>query len=222
MGTNHIASRRKTYLASLAIVALAASAQATPMPGSGVAGSGSGHSGTSGAVLDGAVPNATGTPLTHFLPNGSGGFDAFIYPELLNGTPSLQGGIFTLPSMVNSGYVIILDPGGSQNNTATWGDVIQFADDGHGHATTIQMLVAGPNQSSYFPSLNKVQNNPHAFIAETVGADFTDYTVTSGTQVRNYHFFTGTLSVADGGSTLIFLGAAFAAVVVFRRKLQAT
>ncbi len=163
----------------------------------------------------------TGTPLTHFATNGTGGFDAYIYPETLTGTPSLQSGIFSLPSTVNAGYVVILAPGGTQNNIATWADVIVFIDNGNGHATTLQMLVAGPNDASYFPSLNKVKNNPNAFIAETQGAMFTDYSVTSGSQVRNYHFFNGTLGVPDGGSTLLFLASTLVVLLAFRRKLLA-
>jgi hypothetical protein len=167
---------------------------------------------------------AQALPLTHFVPNATGGFDAFVFPELLNGTPAAVGGIFTLPRPVNAGYVIILKRGTNDpRNVANWSDVIHFIDSGRGKATTIQMMDGGPDQASYFPSLSTIRHNPVAVIVEAKNEDgftlFTDYSVRSK-QKRNYHFFTAdAVSVPDSGSTLALLGIAFSALIVFRRSL---
>jgi protein with PEP-CTERM/exosortase system signal len=167
---------------------------------------------------------AQALPLTHFVSNATGGFDAFIFPELLDGTPAPLGGIFTLPQPVNAGYVIILKDGTNDpRNIANWTDVIHFIDNGRGKATTIQMMDDGPDQASYFPSLSTLRHSPVAVIVEAKNEDgftlFTDYSVRSK-QKRNYHFFTAeAVSVPDGGSTLAFLGIAFSALIVFRRSL---
>jgi hypothetical protein len=191
-----VTKKRKTYLFSLAAMALAANAQAIP--------------------------------LTHFLPNAAGGFEAFIYPELLDGTPSVVGGIFALPQTVNAGYVIILENAASNpRDIANWSDVITFIDNGNGKATSIQMLDGGPNQATYFPSLSMVSHSPSAFVIESQNGNgftdftgFTDYSVKSKQTTRNYHFFTGdAFSVTDSGSTLMLLGVAFVALAISRRRL---
>jgi VPDSG-CTERM motif len=177
--------------------------------------------------------SAQAVPLTHFLSNSTGGFDAFLYPETLTGTPSLQSGIFTLPQAVNPGYVIILaSPTSLFNNTSSWVDVIHFFKIGNGPVTNIQMLVGGPNQASYFPSLATVKNSPFTTIVKgqqlgsvftidplTGFTNFTDYSVRSNV-TRNYHFFTGILSVPDSGSTFILLSAALGALIIFRPRRQ--
>jgi hypothetical protein len=172
--------------------------------------------------------SAQAVPLTHFVTN-PGGFDAYLYPELLDGTPSLEGGIFTLPTTVNPGFVIILDDASSnKRDPNSWFEVIRFFDSGSGIVNSVQMLTGGPNQASYFPSLSTVRNSPNAFIVRgqiTGGGgppmftDFTQYSVVAQ-QTRNYHFYTGPFPIPDGGSTLIFLSFAIAMLVAFRRKLQ--
>jgi hypothetical protein len=168
--------------------------------------------------------------LTHFTPNATGGFDASIYPELTNGTPSLVGGIFTLPQVVNPGYVVILQSPGHTKKTGNWTDVIHFFDNGTGSVMGIQMLVGGSNQSSYYPSLHTVMGNPHAFIVKTQATaangftTFTDYSVKTQ-QTRNYHFYTGIFPLAaipDAGSTLILLSLALVPLILFHRKLRQT
>ena len=149
-------------------------------------------------------------PVTTFTTNASGGFDAWIYPTLSDGTYSLQSGIFTLPFSVNPGYVIILDdPALGTKDTSNWSDVIRFINNGSGKALTMQMFVGGPDQASYFPSLSKVMNSSHVFIPEAGGGftDFTDYSVT-GAKPRNYHFFTGVFAIPDSGSTMLLLALA--------------
>jgi hypothetical protein len=189
-----VTKKRKTYLFSLAAMALvAASAQAIP--------------------------------LTRFLPSAAGGFEAFVYPELLDATPSSVSSIFALPQTVNAGYVVILrNTTGDLRDIANWSDVIHFINDGNGKATSIQMLAGGPNQAGYFPSLSTVSHSPSAFIIEGQSGngftDFTDYSVKSKQTTRNYHFFTADVfSVPDSGSTLMFLGVSFLAIVIFRRRL---
>jgi hypothetical protein len=168
--------------------------------------------------------NAFAVPLTHFSLNASGGFDAYIYPELTNGTPSLVGGVFTLPQTVNPGYVVILDNSASpQNITSGWDDVIHFFSTGLGPVNEIQMLRGGPNQASYYPSLNTVLHSSHAFVVKnsTGFTNFTDYSVTS-TVTRNYHFYTGPFPalVPDGGSTAILLGMALIMLILLHRSLR--
>jgi hypothetical protein len=171
---------------------------------------------------------AQALPMTHFIPNATGGFDAFVFPELLDGTPAPVGGIFTLPQQVNAGYVIILKQGTNDpRNIANWSDVIHFIDNGRGKATTIQMLDGGPNQASYFPSLATIRHNPVAVVVAAENEDgftlFTDYSVRSK-QKRNYHFFTADTfaAVPDGGSTLLLLAIAFVALIIFcKNMLQA-
>jgi hypothetical protein len=167
---------------------------------------------------------ADALPYTSFTPNASGGFDAFVYPVVADGTPSLLSDIFTLPTQVNPGWVVIVeDPSLSNKNTSNWSVIAHFIDNGNGKATTLQLLTGGPDQADYFPSVNKVFNQPHAFIAENLSgfSDFTDYSVR--TQVtRNYHFYTAAFPIADSGSTFILLGIAFTALIVFRRKLRQT
>jgi len=170
---------------------------------------------------------AQATPLTHFLPNSTGGFDAFIFPELTDGTPSLQGGIFTLPQTVNPGFVVILNSAtAKETDVSTWLDVIRFFDNGSGIVNSVQLLRSGPNESSYFPSLKTIMNGSHAFV--TVGTDsngmfttFTDYSVVAA-QTRNYHFYTGAFPVAipDQGSTFTLLSLTIAALLGLARKVQ--
>jgi hypothetical protein len=168
--------------------------------------------------------SAQAAPLTHFLPT-SNGFDAFIYPELTDGTPSAVGGIFTLPQPVNAGYVIIVDNAhGSRTDPSTWSDVIHFIGSGSGKATTIQMMAGGPNQASYFPSVSTLRHSPNAFVLEAPGGftDFTNYSVKSKKSkgVRTYHFFTADIAaIPDGGSTAMLLGSALIPLLFFRRKL---
>jgi hypothetical protein len=161
--------------------------------------------------------------------NATGGFDAWIFPELTNGTPSLVGGIFDLPQVVNPGYLVILQNRRHSNNTGNWADVIHFFDNGTASVMAIQMMVGGPNQSSYYPSLSTVMGNPHAFVTKTQAkvengfTNFTDYSVKTK-QTRNYHFYTGALGLAvpDTGSTLIFLSLALVPLTLFHRKLRQT
>lgn len=170
---------------------------------------------------------AQATPLTHFVPNATGGFDAFIFPELLNGTQSLQGGIFTLPQTVNPGFVIILNsPTARQTDTSTWLDVIRFFDNGSGVVNSVQLLRGGPSQANYFPTLRTVNRASSAFVI--VGTDstgmfttFTQYSVTAGV-TRNYHFYTGAfpIPIPDEGSTFLLLGVAVAALLGVARKLR--
>lgn len=163
-------------------------------------------------------------PVTSFTTNASGGFEGFVYPVLADGTFSFQSAIFTLPIAVNPGFVIIVaDPTLSVKDPSNWSDVIRFINDGTGHATTLQMFVGGPDQASYFPTVTKVLNASHVFVANASLAnggwtDFTDYSV-SGTKVRTYHFFTGAITTPEAGSTLALLGIAFAALFVLRGKL---
>ncbi len=166
-------------------------------------------------------------PLTHFLPN-SKGFEAFVYPELTDGTPSVVGGIFTLPQPVNAGYVIIVESqNGSRKDPTTWSNVIHFTGSGSGKATTVQMMSAGPNQASYFPSVSTLRHSPTAFVLEAPSGftDFTNYSVKSRKSkgVRTYHFFTGDIvaipAIPDGGSTGMLLGSALIPLLFFRRKL---
>jgi len=168
--------------------------------------------------------NAFAVPLTHFSLNASGGFDAYIYPELTNGTPSLVGGVFTLPQTVNPGYVIILDNStSSQHSESGWDDIIHFFSVGLGPVNAIQMLRGGPNQASYYPSLNTVLQSSHVFIVKNSSGitNFTDYSVTS-TVTRNYHFYTGPFPalVPDGGSTVILLGLALILLILLHRCLR--
>lgn len=171
---------------------------------------------------------AHATPMTHFLPNASGGFEAFLFPELLNGTPSLQGGIFTLPQAVNPGFVIILNsPTAKQKDQKTWLDVIRFFDNGSGVVNSVQLLRSGPNQSTYFPTLKTLKKTSNAFVI--VGTDlngmfttFTDYSVVAA-QTRTYHFYTGPfpfLAVPDGGATFGLLSLAILALVMLHRRLR--
>jgi hypothetical protein len=170
---------------------------------------------------------AQATPLTHFVPNATGGFDAFIFPELLNGTQSLQGGIFTLPQTVNPGFVIILNsPTARQNDTTAWLDVIRFFDNGSGVVNSIQLLRGGPNQANYFPTLRTINRASSAFVI--VGTDssgmfttFTQYSVTAAV-TRNYHLYTGAfpIPIPDEGSTFVLLGVAVAALLGVARKLR--
>jgi hypothetical protein len=159
------------------------------------------------------MASANALPVTTFSTNTAGGFDAWIYPTLSDGTFSLQSGIYTLPYAVNPGYVIILDdPALGVKDTSNWSDVIRFINNGSGKAFTMQMFVGGPDQASYFPSLSKVMNSSHVFITESGATnggftDFTDYSVT-GVKPRNYHFFTGVFAVPDSGSTMLLLAIA--------------
>jgi hypothetical protein len=161
-------------------------------------------------------------PVTTFVPTTSGGFEGFVYPVLADGSFSFQSAIFALPIAVNPGFVVIVaDPTLSVKDPSNWTDVIRFINDGNGKATTMQMFVGGPDQASYFPTVNKVLNASHIFIANSSLAnggwtDFTDYSV-SGSKVRTYHFFTG--AIPEGGSTLALLGIAFAALFLLRGKL---
>jgi hypothetical protein len=171
-------------------------------------------------VFTAVAATAQAVALTHFVLNATGGFDAFIYPELLSGAPSSIGDIFTLPQPVNAGYVVILKSGNHPTNIANWMDVIHFIDNGHGKATTVQMLDGGGDQASYFPSLSVIKHNPSAFIIEGAGdfTDFTDYSV-KGKQKRNYHFYTADArAVPDSGSTLMLLGLPFIGLVVLHPK----
>jgi hypothetical protein len=101
--------------------------------------------------------------------------------------------------------------------------VIHFINNGAGKAFTMQMLVGGPDQASYFPALAKVLKSPHSFIAETSAmnagfTNFTDYAV-AATRVRSYHFFTAAFSVPDSGSTLLLLALALGLLFVIHRRL---
>ena len=171
---------------------------------------------------------AHAAPMTHFLPNASGGFEAFLFPELLNGTPSLQGGIFTLPQAVNPGFVIILNsPTANQKDPKAWLDVIRFFDNGSGVVNSVQLLRSGPNQSTYFPTLKTLKKSSNAFVI--VGTDlngmfttFTDYSVVAA-QTRTYHFYTGPfpfLAVPDEGATFGLLSLAILALVMLHRRLR--
>jgi len=168
--------------------------------------------------------NGLAVTLTHFVPNASGGFDAFVYPESTDGAPSHVGGIFTLPQVVNPGYVVILDnPASLPTNTAAWDDVIHFFDNGTGTVTAMQLLAGGPNQSSYFPSLDTVMSDPHAFIVKSgtsTMTTFTDYSVLGSRrkEIRNYHFFTAAFSLPDAGSTVVLLGFALTALILFAKN----
>jgi hypothetical protein len=163
-------------------------------------------------------------PLTHFLPK-SKGFEAFVYPELTDGTPSAVGGIFTLPQPVNVGYVIIVEnQNGSRTDPTTWSNVIHFIGNRSGKARAIQMMSAGPNQASYFPSVSTLRHSPIAFVLEAPSGftDFTNYSVKSKKSkgVRTYHFFTADIAaIPDGGSTGVLLGSALIPLLFFRRKL---
>jgi hypothetical protein len=178
-----------------------------------------------GTLMFAATAHAV--PMTHFLPNASGGFEAFLFPELTNGTPSLQGGIFTLPQAVNPGFVIILNsPTANQKDPSTWLDVIQFFDSGTGVVNSVQLLRGGPNQSTYYPTLKTVSKSADAFV--TVGTDsngmfttFTDYSVVAA-QTRTYHFYTGAFPIAvpDEGTTLGLFGLAILMLFMLHRTVR--
>ncbi|MDB6147218.1 MAG: hypothetical protein JWO45_882 [Spartobacteria bacterium] len=171
----------------------------------------------------GLAASAQALPVTSFTTTPDGGFVAYVYPTLADGTFSYQSPIITLPISVNAGYVVILDNLAlDPKDTSNWSDVIRFIDNGTGKATTMQMFVGGPDQASYFPSFNKVNNASHVFIAETSdtggsSTQFTEYSV-SGNKTREYHFFTA--AIPETGATVALLGLALAFVFALHRKLS--
>jgi hypothetical protein len=186
-------------------------------------------------VCIGLARAAQALPLTHFVPNSTGGFDAFVFPESLDGTPAKVSAIFKLPQTVNAGYVIILGSGTEDpRDMNNWSDVIHFFNKGRGKSTAMQMLQGGPDQASYFPSLSTIRHNPTAVIVEAQNSTnftaFTDYSVRTKKKTRNYHFFTAefsaetaaefsaeTAAIPESGSTLILLGVALASLLLLRR-----
>jgi hypothetical protein len=173
------------------------------------------------------ISAAHALPVTTFTANASGGFDAFVYPTLANGSFASQSANFALPFAVNPGYVIIVDdPTVSQKTTSNWSDVIRFINNGTGKATTMQMFAGGPDQASYFPSLAKVMNSPHVFLTESsatgcVFTDFTNYSINTN-KVRNYHFFTAAAPLAavpEGASTLLLFAIALFALFMLHKRL---
>lgn len=154
---------------------------------------------------------AHAVPLTHFVSTGGNGFEAFIFPELTDGTPSVQGGVFTLPKPVHAGYVVIVrNPAEDPGNISNWTSVVHFINAGSGQATTVQLLSAGPDDASYFPSLSTVLQSHNTFIPESQSGEFTTYTVKS----RVYHFFNAAV-VPESGSSWILLSCSLFVLAVF-------
>src|SRR5947209_876175 len=77
----------------------------------------------------------------------SSGFTCDVWESVLSGAASEISNLIALPSAVSSGFIYVSDFGVTplRNDKSTWGDVLDFADNGDGFATTVQLFSLGCN-----------------------------------------------------------------------------